>query len=354
MMKFHSGTVTGKLVDREEPCRICNERRGIQVALVDYWDIKTSRLVRCPVCNLIQLDPMLSLNETYKGCYAFFLDDMSHSGRNVQIISCLRNFRRGVVFGNSLKKIKINPSSVLEIGPGSGYFSWGLKFVFPDVEVSVLDIVENVTNFNRTHHNFKSIIQPPETFNEELVNKFDLVIARDVIEHVRDISAVIKNIFRYLRPGGYFHFITPNGKEDVWQHYLTSSVTGLASELLLNHVNYFDGSGLKQLLNKEGFTTVKYYTFKIRTALKGKGWARKRSLMSPVSTRKNAEAVIKEKAGNITSTDFNKKEVLDRWYINDNAKWITHAFSLYQHYAFLRLNPELNIGHEFYGLFRRE
>ena len=62
--------IEGKLIVREENCRICNEKNGKQIAVVDYWNIKTARLVKCLKCNHIQLDPMLNDNETSKGCFA--------------------------------------------------------------------------------------------------------------------------------------------------------------------------------------------------------------------------------------------------------------------------------------------
>ena len=43
-----------------------------------------------------------------------------------------------------------------------------------------------------------------EVFRPELENRFDLVVSWQVLEHVRDMSASVANIRRYLRPGGRF------------------------------------------------------------------------------------------------------------------------------------------------------
>jgi len=184
------------------------------------------------------------------------------------------------------------------------------------------------------------------------------VIARDILEHVTDITAVLLNINQYLKPGGYLHFITPNGHEDVWKHYLTAIFEGKPSQMLINHVNYYDGKGLKDLLAVKGFSPVDYYTFTFKTTFKGFGWKKSKRLMSPVSQisgpeRFSASYFINEKAGEVSSIEFKREEILDQWYIRDRARWITYLYSWFQHSTIFRIRPEFNVGHEIYGLFRK-
>jgi SAM-dependent methyltransferase len=42
---------------------------------------------------------------------------------------------------------------------------------------------------------------------------FDLVIATDVLEHVLDLNAVVREIIRVLKPGGYIVARCPNGED---------------------------------------------------------------------------------------------------------------------------------------------
>ena len=343
----------GKFIEREENCRICNEKKGQQIAVVDYWDIKTSKIIKCPKCSHIQLDPMLSKTETSKGCFAYYIEESVRVSNEEQFKNCIRNFRRGVVFAYSLKRKKIIPRFILELGPGSGYFCEGLKFVFPDAEITVMDINSEVLNSNKKNHQYKIIQEIPDNFVAECVGKFDLIIARDIIEHVTDISKVLTNVNQYLVPNGHFHFITPNGHEDVWKHYLTFLLTGSVSELLINHVNYYDGKGLENFLIQKGFTPVDYYTYKLKTTLNGKGWKNNKKLMSPVSKKINADAVIKENAGKVSTIEFIKEKILDKWYIQNKAKWLTYLYSVYQHSSIIRVDPGMNIGHEIYGLFKK-
>jgi SAM-dependent methyltransferase len=346
-------TFHGDQISREEPCRICHEPTGKLVGTVDYWDIKTSRLVQCNKCGHVQLDPMLTDEETSKGCHAYFIEEALRTSKEEQFKNCERNFRRGVVFGYSLKRKRITPKSVLELGPGTGYFSAGLQFVFPGIRIMVMDVNPDVLKFNRDHHNYETLIGIPDHFADSFRGRFDLVIARDILEHVSDISKVIQNIHEYLRPGGYLHFITPNGKEDVWGHYLTMKMEQAPSELLINHVNYFDGDGLKALLIQTGFIPSLYYTYTIKTFLRGKGWKEDRALMNPLSIKKSADLYILGKAKELPEIEFRKKEILGKWYIRERIQWITRLYCLYHHFFLFRINPSRNIGHEIYGLFRK-
>jgi ubiquinone/menaquinone biosynthesis C-methylase UbiE len=342
----------GELVAREESCRICHEKSALQIGLADYWDIKTCRIVACTKCNHIQLDPMLNDEETSKGCFAYYVEEFLRTSKAEQFKNCERNFRRGVVFGSQLKKRNIVPKFVLELGPGSGYFAAGLQFVFPSIELTVMDINRDVLRFNQEHHDFQTIQGIPDVNLSSCHNKFDLVIARDILEHVSDISSVLDNVNGYLKPGGLFQFITPNGREDVWKHYLTSISEHVPSELLINHVNYFDGKGLLDLLNLKGFSSLDYYTYTFKTTLKGQGWSKNPKLNSVVSKKLKADAFV-AKADDLKHVEFNKAKILDKWYIRPKAKWITRWYSAYHHFNLFKISPHYNIGHEIYGLFRK-
>jgi len=345
---------SGESVTRSEPCRICRSATGTKIGVTDYWDLKTSDVVRCEQCGLIQLDPMLTDGETAEGCLAYYVEESLRSGSAEQFKNCERNFRRGVLFGYKLKSRKIVPRHVLELGPGSGYFAAGLQFVFPETEVTVMDINPDVLRLNHEQHGFKTIAGVADQMNPGLAGCFDLVIARDIMEHVSDISAMLKNVSACLKPGGAFHFITPNGREDVWKHYLTARFTGKPSELLINHVNYFDGSGLKILLEQNELFPVQYFTFTFKTTRRGLGWKMNRKLMSPVSVKRQSAEFSREKVHHLQQVSYNKAEILGKWYIRPGAKWITRLFALLHHFTMIRISPVHNIGHEIEGLFLKK
>lgn len=352
ILKKIPASFKGEIIERQEECRICNEKIGKQIGEIDYWDIKNSKIIKCEKCGLAQLDPMLTQEETSKGCLAYYIEESLRTSKKEQERNLLRNFRRGFLFGISLKRKNIYPKNVLELGPGSGYFSDGLKFVFPDAKITVMDVNKEVLLFNEHHHQYSTIEATPENHIPELENKFDLIIARDILEHVIDIAKVIENVRSYSKNNGLFHFITPNGHEDVWKHYLTFNYQSAKSELLINHVNYFDGKGLLNFLLKKDFLPVNYYTYNFKSTRQGQGEKVSEELMAAASQKKSGDFYIEKKINKVKEIDFDKKTVLNKWYINKSRKFITYMISWYHHANIVKLSPELNVGHEIYGLFK--
>ena len=352
LLKKIPAPLKGERVERKESCRLCGAKSGILLAEIDYWDIKNSRLVKCENCGLAQLDPMLTENDMSTGCLAYYVEESLRSKEKERKRNLLRNFRRGVLFGYSLKKHCHVPREVLELGPGTGYFLEGLKFVFPDIKITVMDINREVLAFNEQQHHYATCLATPEKYIPEFQNKFDLIVARDILEHVADIGESLENIKKYLVPGGLFHFITPNGHEDLWKHYLTYNHLHRHSELLINHVNYFDGKGLQKYLLKEHFLPVEYYTYKLKTTRRGRGWKVKPKLMAAVSQNRSAEWYIREKMAEIKNYTFIKNDILDKWFINSRYKKPAFWVSWYHHVNLVKINPAYKVGHEIYGLFR--
>ena len=85
---------------------------------------------------------------------------------------------------------------------------------------------------------------------------FDVVIASEVVEHVRDPKAIFGEIARVLRPGGLLWATTPHGR-------------GISARLLKTkwsivcppeHLQLFSVAGIRKLLGEVGFRNVKVAT----------------------------------------------------------------------------------------------
>jgi len=344
---------TGEVVVRQEPCRICGTADGKRIGVVDYWDIKTTAIVHCGTCGLAQLDPMLTHEETAKGCLAYYIEESLRVTKHEHERNLVRNYRRGIHFAHKLKRRGITPKDILEIGPGSGYFLEGIKAVFPEIIITVMDVNKEILDFNEQQHGYRTIQATLEEHDATLDARFDLIIARDILEHVVDVAAVIKNLAAYSRSGGLFHFITPNGHEDVWKHYLTFTDLHENSELLINHVNYFDGKGLFNFLGTQGFTPLEYYTYRFKTSLKGKGWKRSAKLRAAVSKKLRADPFVNERIHDVQEISFDKKKVLDAWYLKNPAGTLARWVCAFHHADLLTLSPFHNVGHEIHGIFQR-
>lgn len=115
------------------------------------------------------------------------------------------------------KVIGFKPESILEVGEGSGIVKNCLSPLAKDYKT--LDVNNNLKP------DFLSDIR---NFLEELKEKFQCIIAADVLEHLpfSDFEKSIKNIYDYITPGGiaiitiphrrsHFLFMTPIQKPHV-------------------------------------------------------------------------------------------------------------------------------------------
>jgi len=297
---------------------------------------------------------MLTKESTESGCMAYYLWEKTQVPTREQERNLLRNYRRGILLAFQIKKLGFEPADILELGPGSGYFSSGIRYVFPDARITVVDIVDEVISGNLNIHRFEGIKGSPDNLTSLVNRKFDLIIARDILEHVSDIGIVIRNISELLKENGLFHFLTPNGHEDVWKHYVNWRISEEPSELLINHVNYFEGKGLLEFLGQHNLYPLKYYTYQVKTTFKGQGWSLNRLQAATPSVNRSASMIINEFKNDNDQPVFNKKDILDQWYLRTRLKWLTFLYCHYMHQPLLKINPVWNIGHEIFGLFIRK
>lgn len=94
---------------------------------------------------------------------------------------------------------------VLDAGAGAGIIRY---MNFKDIAESVygVDLDERVTN---NPYLTKGIVADAGNLPFE-DNYFDIVFSDNVLEHLNNPNQVFKEIYRVLKPGGYFLFKTPN------------------------------------------------------------------------------------------------------------------------------------------------
>jgi len=139
--------------------------------------------------------------------------------------------------------------SVLNVGCGSGLFNLHLL----DLGFSVVALEPDRSAFalasRETAHRLK--VHNTGIDNHGLQEQFDCVVAHDVLEHINDDLAAVKEIFRLLRPGGNFVGSVPAIPSLFGQH-----------DELLGHYRRYSKESLQHLLSSEfEIVGIRYFGF---------------------------------------------------------------------------------------------
>lgn len=100
---------------------------------------------------------------------------------------------------------------VLDAGCGPGTYTRSLARTYPNMKITGIDIKE-----------FATWDEPPPNVQfkqEDLLrlsgeSQYDFCFSIDVLEHIPGNCRVLENIFRSLKPGGYFYLHMPDDKHD--------------------------------------------------------------------------------------------------------------------------------------------
>ena len=96
---------------------------------------------------------------------------------------------------------------VLEVGAGGGIYTE--FFVKQGADVTCVDLCEQILKGNaKLHPEAKCILADATTVT--LKEKFDLIFAKDVIEHIEDDLLFLKNMKKHLKTDGTLLIITQN------------------------------------------------------------------------------------------------------------------------------------------------
>ena len=124
----------------------------------------------------------------------------------------------GVIKAVKDNKIK-QGAKILEIGSGLGYLTYAFNKAGFDCEG--LDYSDTATDFANNFFGNKYTQGTIEDFSESNKNKYDVVIATEVIEHIVDPNTFVENSLRVLKSGGILILTTPikdiHPKGTIWE-----------------------------------------------------------------------------------------------------------------------------------------
>ncbi|OYT17307.1 MAG: methyltransferase type 11 [Bacteroidetes bacterium 4572_77] len=160
--------------------------------------------------------------------------------------------------------------NILDAGMGFGQYSWFMSRLKPQGTIKGVDVKqEQVTDCNNF---FKQAKQKNASFEVadltqfQEVNKYDFVLSVDVMEHIEEDVAVLKNFYASMKKGGILLVSTPSdqGGSDVHHHEHEHDHENDGSDSFIDeHVR--DGYSIpdiKEKLKKAGFVKSEaYYSY---------------------------------------------------------------------------------------------
>jgi len=159
----------------------------------------------------------------------------------------------------TLLRYRHPPATVLEIGAGHGAYTALLRWA--GFDATALDLSPWVAEFARTRFDIPYLVGQVEQQSLEH-GSFDVVVANDLVEHLPEPEATLRECVALLKPGGVFVIQTPEFPSE--REYAELVAGG---DLLLEHMRkasehlyLFSRESLQQLFESIGVGTISFET----------------------------------------------------------------------------------------------
>ena len=114
--------------------------------------------------------------------------------------------------------------SILDIGPGHGFFSYLVKKEFPDYEkIDIVDISDTSLEMTKKIIGFdgeKIKYTKKDIFDYDDSNKYDFIVLGEVLEHLDEPKQILIKLSKLLNPGGLLWITTPTNSPALDHVYL--------------------------------------------------------------------------------------------------------------------------------------
>jgi 2-polyprenyl-3-methyl-5-hydroxy-6-metoxy-1,4-benzoquinol methylase len=175
------------------------------------------------------------------------------------------------------------PHRLLDIGCGDASFLSYLAVLFPELRLAGSDVAVNIVKLNKQkfinmdffNHDFNKVITHEE--------KFDIIIAGEIIEHLENTDIFLESLQALLAPGGIIILTTPNLASWLdrimlligWQPFSTEvsyasrtfgrkkfyAIFGITESPAVGHLRLFTPGALYDLTKYYGFKMIEHFPY---------------------------------------------------------------------------------------------
>lgn len=161
-----------------------------------------------------------------------------------------------------------NPKRILDLGCGDGFYLHLITEIMPGTEIVGIDQDQNALRSARRNIKRKRV----RLLNESLPalgfksNSFNLILLSEVLEHVRDDLAALREVHRLLKANGLIIISVPNSKyplfwdpvswilQRIWNFHIKS---GFWAGIWNQHERLYAKEQLLRLLKRSGFGDIR-------------------------------------------------------------------------------------------------
>lgn len=232
-------------------CRICGQTlggpiytsSGVSITSVRSFSDTPLTVYICHNCYHVQKPALPFASDYYDKEYRISLesDDFDQLYDTVDKKCIYRTDYQTELVLNSIN-IPLN-TRILDYGAGKASTLMKISAIRPDLVPYVFDVSDN---YRRYWQIFPLEQQATYQIPESWKNKFSLVMAHFVLEHVEDPLMILKYVSELLSIDGYIFFTVPN------------VLSNPGDLIAVDHINHFSITSIKTVLQKANLSLVKF------------------------------------------------------------------------------------------------
>ncbi len=248
-----------------EPCVFCDSADVSLDCRISIRRTLEADVTACRRCGLRFVNPPPS-PEQIASLYAAYWEPTRPGAPRITRPH-YRTYRWGTVYGRALSR-RAQTGRMLEIGCGLGFFlkgvadgsGWEVEGV--DAAGSSEAFARDVLGIRVTQGRFEDL--------QFADSRFDLVRAKDVLEHIPYPMPFLEAVYRLVRPGGRVELWLPNGPLDL-APARRAYRKGRLLDMEAGHVLFISPDLLRRMIGATGFEVTHASVVSFRGALRSFG-----------------------------------------------------------------------------------